>query len=168
MTKLQPRKPRGAGWERILTPLVTRDACGSNSVTYRRSDGTRVCSSLANAELPGEPPAVGPTWMLSVSCNQQRASNAVVRRALRAFRLERADEDNHIPGIIRMFFMPVDPARRSICECKLTEEIVVEPDGFVWTNPHGGRTRPELCRGCEHEAQMRAIGKESSCPIHPK
>ncbi len=70
-----------------------------------------------------------------------------------------AEEDNHEPGNARHFFVPVDKAKRGICECKTTEEVHVEPNGHTWTNP-----RPETgeaCRGCE-----TAHITGNACPIH--
>lgn len=56
------------------------------------------------------------------------------------------DEDNHNPGIARALFCPVEPEYRHACECRITETLVVEPDGYEWSNDE---TKP--CRGCELE-----------------
>jgi hypothetical protein len=79
-----------------------------------------------------------------------------MRRALAAFRMLDAEEDNHIPGRARHVWRPLDPAERVDCECKTTEVTVVEPDGHRWSNRRDGP-----CRGCEG-ASITGI----PCPLH--
>ena len=107
--------------------------------------------------LPGGG-GVGPTWLVTISYRGARPSDAHVELVLRQFRMRDAEEDNHTPGITRSFFMPVDPKWRGVCDCKETEETIVEDDGYEWQNP-----RPEdgRCRGCEYEELFGA-----PCPIH--
>ena len=69
-----------------------------------------------------------------------------------------AEQDNHHPGGACHFFQPVDPARRRDCECKVTEVVVTEPDGYQWTNPSDGP-----CRGCE----LGKLIPSKPCPLHP-
>jgi hypothetical protein len=120
-----------------------------------RSGRVLVTSELATMEYPtggGQ----GPTWLVSVSAKGRRPKPHELRRALRAFGMAGAEEDNHNPGIARHFFLPVDPSKRTDCECKTSEVTVVEADGYRWTNPADGP-----CRGCEFEA---VTGR--SCPLH--
>ncbi len=128
-----------------------------------------VVSTLDMAELPRQNGLIGPQWHISISQaaspQNKRPTFEQVRKALRAFRMVGAEEDNHHPGNARHFFMPVDPASRSACECKEDEEQVMERDGYVWSNPKtplGGsyqhddpeiagfvtRALGEICRGC--------------------
>lgn len=65
------------------------------------------------------------------------------------------DEDNHHPGVARHLFCPVEEQYRNACECKLTETLVVEPDGYEWSNDEAD------CRGC---FLQRLNGLP--CPIH--
>ena len=58
----------------------------------------------------------------------------------------------------RTLFIPVDPAKRGICECKLTEVVVTDEDGYAWTNPAEGEGE---CRGCVHGRMTGA-----PCPFH--
>lgn len=107
---------------------------------------------LSALELVKAPDGQGdeiPQWHISIADVGKRPSPKHVRRALRAFGMVGAEEDNHHPGNARHFWMPVDPARRVACECKEDEAVVVEPDGYRWTNPHEGEGP---CRGCEFAA----------------
>lgn len=98
----------------------------------------------------------GPTWLVSFSLDGERLSGRPLDRALSDFGMSDAEEDNHHPGVARHFFMPVDPAHRVDCECKSDETIIVEADGYTWSNSKDGP-----CRGCELE---RLSGMK--CPIH--
>lgn len=117
----------------------------------------RVISSLIKAELPDRS-GIGLQWLVSVSrAAGRRPAPVDLRRALRAFGMQDAEEDNHHPGNARHFFLVVDPAHRVTCECKVDEETVVEPDGYRWQNSR----EPGACRGCE----LTAITGRP-CPIH--
>jgi hypothetical protein len=103
---------------------------------------------LSSVEMMDFRGALRPQWLVSVSARGRgpasevqrhperfRASDADVVAVLRDFDMERAEEDNHQPGCARMFFLlcdarPDDPQQ---CECKETEEVVVESDGFTWS-----------------------------------
>jgi hypothetical protein len=118
--------------------------------------GFVVTSQLAGMEAPDGSHDVIPTWLVVVSRRGRRATNDEAKRALTAFDMDLALEDNHHPGVGRAFFLPVDPARRRDCECKAGEALVTEPDGFQWSNDVAGP-----CRGCEYR---RSFGLP--CPIH--
>lgn len=153
----QERRP-GPGWERIPIPPASPLAeIGTVSAWQRKR--TCVISALENAELP-DGSGTGPQWHISVSrvagAGNKRPSFVDVRRALHAFDMKGAEEDNHHPGNARHFWVPVDPSKRVGCECKVTETVVTEKDGYQWTNPTDG-----TCRGCELE---RLLGKP--CSIH--
>lgn len=118
----------------------------------------QVISSLQIMDMPDGSGERGPQWHVSVSRQGlRRASNADMERVRKAFKMQQAEEDNHQPGVTRNLMLVCDPARRVTCECKETEEVIREPDGFEWSNP----TDPAKCRGCEHE---RLMGKP--CPLH--
>ena len=116
-------------------------------------------STLVEAELPDGSGRRGPQWHISISRSGKRPSAGDVRKALRSFGLVGAEEDNHHPGVARHFWRPVDPGARVDCECKTTEELIVEPDGYRWTNPTSESGEP--CRGCEH-----VVVTGQPCPIH--
>jgi hypothetical protein len=77
-------------------------------------------------------------FMISVSARGKYATDDEVARALRDFDMQPADEDNHESGAgIRKWFLPCswEPGDPSVCECKATEQTVVEPSGYKWQAP---------------------------------
>jgi len=157
------RTPRDGSWRRIPDPALALDRSLASSMW--RNGQVVVKSSLIMAELPDRS-GVGLQWLISVSRSGKRPKPHEVRRALRAFGMEAAENDAHHPGVARHFFLVVDEAHRVACECKVDEEIIVDRDGYRWTNPVGAREDPSLCRGCEHERLRAAAGRPSPCPIH--
>lgn len=117
----------------------------------------RVISTRVNAKYP-DSDGIGPQDHMSVSQGGHRPAKRALAMALAAFGMTGAEEDNHHPGVARHFWRPVDPAHRVACECKEDEALVVEPDGYVWTNPVEGP-----CRGCWLE-----LLTERPCPIHSR
>lgn len=113
-----------------------------------------VLSELAVAEYP-DGSGEGPQWLVSISAGGKRAKPKQIRRALRAFGMEGAEQDNHHPGNVRNYWRPVDETKRVDCQCK-TDETIDERDGYTWTNPVEGQ-----CRGCELET---LLGRP--CPLH--
>lgn len=75
-----------------------------------------------------------PQWHVSVSSRfaKRRATEDDMRLVRTAFGMQEAEEDNHEPGIARNLWLPVDPARRVSCECKVDEVTFTEPDGHRW------------------------------------
>lgn len=155
IAELQP-KPAARGW-RYVGPWRDRQVL-SGSV-YQRGP-VRVITALEEAEYPDGSRERGPQWHVSISRVGRRPRRKDVARVLRGLGLARVrpEEDNHHPGVARHFWLPVDPDRRVDCECKLTEEIHVEPDGYTWTNPAPGHGP---CRGCEIAPVTGRV-----CPIH--
>ncbi len=154
MTTLEARYPSGGDWRRVATPrglILGTTAWASGEV--------RVLSSLGDLELPGGDGRVGPTWHVSITRRGKRPRDTDVRRALRAFGLVGAEEDNHSPGNARHFFQPVDPAFRGVCECKATEVQMSDPDGYRWSQA----TDPASCSTC----QLHALLGRRPCPLHP-
>ena len=141
---------------------------------WRSPTGIIVSSEKADLQLPGtEGKKVGPTWQLSVSVREwdvrrsRRPTNDEMNLVIKAFDVPAAwDEDNHFPGVTRTLFIPVDPRHRTGCDCKLAEEVIVEGDGYAWTNPRQDGTSP--CRGCELVAFHIVQGRRDPgrCPIH--
>jgi hypothetical protein len=150
VVKLREATPVGNGWKEVP---------GLDQGSAWQRGRVRVISTLDLAEMP-DGNGTGPQWHISISDRGARPDDTLVRRALTSFDMLGAEEDNHHPGNARHFFMPVDPSRRVDCQCKETEETIVEPDGYRWTNP-----RPESgeqCRGCE----MSAWPHGRPCSIH--
>jgi hypothetical protein len=155
---MQEKLPRGAEWQPLPVPRVLWTS-NTLSVSRWQRGAVLVVSALEDAELPGAGGASGPTWHVSISRLGKRPRPRDVAHALRDFGMVGAEQDNHHPGVAQHYFMPVDPAYRSACECKTTEDVIVEADGYTWTNPKLDAV--EGCRGCEFE---RLQGKP--CPIH--
>lgn len=152
----QTRIPRNPTWREASMALGYRAASFTGRAFVRGR--LTVTTSLDNAELP-DGSGVGPQWHIAISGGGVRPTDEQIRRALHDFEMVGAEEDNHHPGIARHFFLVVDPAKRVDCQCKATEDVRVEPDGYSWTNP-----KPETgeeCRGCEWQ---RLFNKP--CPVH--
>lgn len=154
------RPSKLGGWRRLralaaggLLTATTR----AWSAWSRR--GMLALSTLEHAEYPDGSGEVGLQWHVSFSRHDgaRRCSDIEVQQALVSFQLRGAEEDNHHPGVARHFWMPVDPARRVACECKASEVLVEEPDGYRWSNS----ADDEDCRGCE---LAELTGRP--CPIH--
>lgn len=152
------------GFCRVTNPYLSPDL-----TAWESHDHLLVISSCSDMQLPGRPDGeTGPTWLVSVSrldlatMMRGRATDDDMRRVIDAFDMPAFEEDNHFPGISRGLFCPHDPTARVECECKVTETVVVESDGFTWTNPTDGP-----CRGCELVAMRRSIDAAPGvCPIH--
>lgn len=156
-SELRPRLP---GWEELSSKGADPElVANAIAISFWQKGTTCVISALEDAEYP-DGVGHGPQWHVSVShLGRSRPRPHEIRRTLRAFGIaEIKEEDNHHPGNARHFFVPVDPAKRVTCQCKLDEDVIVEPDGYAWTNPKDGP-----CRGCELQ---RLTGKP--CPLHPK
>lgn len=152
------RRPCLPGWEQRPTDGLPRNLVAkAHGVSAWQYGPTCVLSALVDAELPDKS-GTGPTWHISVSRMGKRPKDHDLRRALRAFQMQEAEEDNHHPGNARHFFLSVDPAHRTDCECKETEDRLTEPDGYRWQNPKPGHGE---CRGCE---LAQVTGRP--CPIH--
>lgn len=124
-------------------------------------DGLLITSGCHSAPLPGTDGTIGPQWLVAVSRRgrgreNRRASDDDVRRVVTAFAMPAFDEDNHHPGIARHLWCPHDAAAQRACECKISETLIVEPDGYQWTNDDS-----QPCRGCEYE---KLLGMP--CTIH--
>jgi hypothetical protein len=151
---LRERRPRkGSHWVEVGGPTI-----GDCPVSYWKRSGVTVISTLELAALPGQPDRIGLQWHVSASYKADRPSAEHVRRALRDFGMPGAALDNHEPGIAQHYWLVVDPADRRDCDCKESEAVLVEPDGYTWTNPHDSAE----CRGCAYEASTGI----RRCPLH--
>jgi hypothetical protein len=150
---VRERRP-GTGWTQHTPPAPNTGALASSCWT---KGPILVISELVLAELP-DGSGIGEQWLVSVSRRGKRPKPHDVRKALRAFGMVGAEQDNHHPGVAHHYWRPVDPERRVDCECKADERIVTDADGYQWTTPVDGP-----CRGCELEG---LTGKP--CPLHPK
>lgn len=137
MSAILTERAPGPGWTCNGYVSATRG-------THYQRGAIRVISSLIEADLP-DGSGVGWQWHVSVSTNGKRPHHRHLACALREFGMIGAEEDNHHPGNARHFWKPVDAKHRVACECKVDEQIVVDPDGYQWTNPRpetGAKGRP--------------------------
>lgn len=106
---------------------------GSATARWVHLDGSVACSSVDDC---GE----GPEYHVSLSRGNRRLSVHDAKDILLGFetpfKFEQWDEDNHLPGIARHYWCPVDPDRRRPCDCKAFEEPIEEGD-YIWRkDPH--------------------------------
>jgi hypothetical protein len=148
------RRPSGSGWAQVVAPVAFRAMYEHGSAwTYGK---ITVLSHLSDMERPGTS-VPGPTWLISITRRGQRPTASDVRKALRAFSMTGAEEDNHGSGNARSFFLVVDPTLRGACECKTAESVIVEGDGYTYSVDDD----PEKCGGCDME-KLRG----RPCPRH--
>lgn len=162
------RPNKASGWREMIgidLAALNKDISAlSLSVWHRR--GVFVISTLEMAEAPDGGKDVIPQWHVSISTRLggvvRRSTDQECRQVAACFGVAGAEEDNHHPGIARHYWMPMDPKRRVDCECKVTETVVTDPDGYRWSNS----TDPADCRGCELEATLAREAIDRPCPIH--
>jgi hypothetical protein len=151
----EKRPPPHSGWLEVQTPAILIQQLKPLAVSTWISGPLRVISSLVLADAP-DGSGVTEQWHISLTRKAKRPHPTDVRRSLRAFGLVGAEEDNHHPGNARHFWRPVDASKRVDCECKETDTVVVEKDGYTFSTPADGP-----CSGCQFEG---LTGKR--CPLH--
>lgn len=144
------RRPRGPGWVRDRSYAPPPGAyVDAPERWYYAPYGVATLVAVTSIDRVEER---GPTWHVSVSalCRDglgfapMHASDEQLALAREAFRMQRAEEDNHAladgrsPGVARHLFMEVDPSKRSLCECKTTEVVETLPDGYSYSRPRSG------------------------------
>jgi hypothetical protein len=151
------RRPRSHRWDQApVLPALAEDPRMLKISGWRRGR-LYVVSALELAEAPDGSKETIPQWHLSVSRSGVRCNLDEVQATLRDFDMVTAEQDNHHPGVARHYWLPVDPARRVDCECKEGERLVVDPDGYPWSND----ADPAKCRGCEIQRLMGRL-----CLLH--
>lgn len=152
------KAPRpGLGWRYVA---AFEGAPGMTVEGHRWARGTLlVISALEMAHLP-DGSGTGLQWHVSISRSGRRPRQGDVDLMLEHFGMAEAEEDNHEPGIARKFWLPVDPEKRVDCECKESEDLVMDEDGVTWSNPAPG-VGP--CRGCALE---RTTSGARKCTLH--
>lgn len=86
----------------------------------------------------------GPEYHISISKNGGRCDSQEAKWVLKQFKLDGAEEDNHVPhGMVRNFWRTVaEPLIGEECPCKATETAIKEEKGdFIW------REAPKARRG---------------------
>lgn len=134
---IQPKQPNGKGWHAATwwrkPPQLALLGYPVQAWEHRET-GLFVLSAVEVANEPGQP-QLGPEYHLSISRNGGRCPGNVAKAVLRAFGLEDAKEDNHVPsGFVRNFWRPVaDHLSGYECPCVEDEPAMREDKGdFVW------------------------------------
>ena len=129
LKKIDPRSPQPNGDAWRLESCFTFDG----DTIHRWVNGTIIaCASRHAAVESKTSKLLVPSFHLSISNSGQRASDDVIRGVLADFMLEGAEEDNHSSGVARHFWLDEGRSVQPECECKKTEETVIEPDGYRW------------------------------------
>ncbi len=124
---MTPKNPSSPMWKPIKTPPVLETKARS-----WKCGGLLVISAIDQMRSPVDKEADVPTWHVSVSRLQSVVSDKDLAFVRKTFSMQDAEEDNHEPGRARHLFLTVEPEHRAECECNVTEETYVEPDGHRW------------------------------------
>ena len=135
--KPDPRSPQPKGNSWRLESCFTVDG---GDVIHRWFNGDIVvCASRHAGVESHKTKLIVPSVQVSVSIiGGPRPNNDVVRSVLADFNLEGAEEDNHSSGIARHFWLDEGRTIQPECDCKATEETIIEPDGYQWQRERGG------------------------------
>lgn len=126
-------QPKGNAW-------ALRSCFSVNGeIVHKWANGAIIaCASWHTGATSKNTGLIVATRQVSVSVADDRPSDDVVRGVLADFGIEGAEEDNHSSGVARHFWLDEGQTVQPECECKATEETVVEPDGYRWQRPKGG------------------------------
>lgn len=135
---IKPLEPKGDGW-RCLGRVPPQFTMGYEGYYWLHDE--RRLSVMSCVEVANDPDDIdkGPEYHVSitrfVNHSPARCDRNDARFAIKAFGLEGADEDNHVPGgKARNYWMPVaESLRGHVCPCKDEEPAMVEDKGdYVW------------------------------------
>lgn len=132
---IKPKEPTGLGWVRGPQAPARLIFGFEGHYWFYPQQGIAVISALEVARDPEDVIDKGPEYHISISKNGGRCSRNEARFVLKAFAMEDADEDNHVPGgFVRNFWMPVaEKYIGHVCPCKDEEPAIIEDKGdFVW------------------------------------
>lgn len=131
---ITPRAPRGKGWRCTgLSPRFFNN--GFEAYAWEHTEENFYVISAV--EVPNRDR--GPEYHISVSKQTRFGADRCTRNEAKfvrkAFGMEDAEEDNHVPnGVVRNFWLPVNQSLiGSECPCKDTEQAFRENKGdYVW------------------------------------
>lgn len=129
---VQPKKPSGSKWVQLDYQGFT----GYPTMMFRHKTSKLCVISAVEvaSDAPGHEPIC--SYHISMTKNGKRRTRPEETRfILRAFDMEDANEDNHVPGgIARNFWRPVnDNMADHVCPCQDSEPAIREDKGsFVW------------------------------------
>jgi hypothetical protein len=133
---IKPLRPNGDPWVRMQD--IPESSLGYESQAWMNTAlGLYVISAV---EVAQDKDGIdrGPEYHISISKAGERLRRCDSHEAqyvLRAFGLDGAEEDNHVPnGIVRNFWRTVaEPMIGLECACKADEPAIAEDKGdFVW------------------------------------
>jgi hypothetical protein len=140
---VQPKRPSGKGWARLPDPPYAV-SLGYPCERWVHESGVQ-CFSAVEVAKDDDGIDRGPEYHLSMSMFTPHGAVRVRRQdakwVLRAFGLEDAEEDNHVPGgIARNWWRPVADRLSGLeCKCKDSEPAIREDKGdYVWRAAPGG------------------------------
>ena len=117
----QRRKPQGSGWRMVDI---------NENWTAWKKGGVYALSSVIEVEDEHQP--LHWEWMISFSYMGQRVlTNKELKKPIKDFCAEGFEEDNHEKGIVRKFFMAVEPKYRVPCPCK--DEIIITEGEYSYS-----------------------------------
>ena len=135
MNVISPKKPKGKNWH----------DCGEMNPDFNlgygghlwKLEGITVISSVETVHDPDDmPERNGPYYHISISRGPGvRCNSKDFKVVCRAFGMQDAKEDNHVPGgFVRNFWLPVNEnIVGTVCPCKEHEPAIKEDKGdFVW------------------------------------
>lgn len=129
-------RPQGPGWREV--PGGNRYSFGFPCRAYFHDKTGLFVMSAVEVVKDGKLNK-GPEYHISVSrqtmAGPTRCDSNAAKWALDQFKLDGAEEDNHVPsGVVRNFWRPVATDLIGLeCECKAEEPAVREDKGdFVW------------------------------------
>lgn len=145
------RPGKVSGWREIIGARGRAMVAFVDSLPDAKSAwirrGVTVISALELAEAPDGTKQTIPQHHISIGhADGRRPTDIEVKQARACFGMSEAEEDNHSPGVARHLWLPCDPRRRVSCECKATEEVITESDGYTYSQERG------TCAGCELDA----------------
>lgn len=135
---IKPLRPSGPHWRR-LPNLPPRYTMGYDHEVWRHD--IWLIGVISAVEVASDKDGIdrGPEYHLSISKHQsgtpRRCTTQEALATLKAFGLEGAEEDNHVPhGLVRNFWRTVaDPLIGLQCACKDEEPAIVEDKGdYIW------------------------------------
>jgi len=129
-------RPQGPGWREI--PGAQKYSFGFPCRSYLHDKTGLFVMSAVEVAKDGKIDK-GPEYHISISrqtmAGPVRCDSNAAKWVLDQFKLDGAEEDNHVPGgVVRNFWRPVALSLVGLeCECKAEEPAVVEDKGdFIW------------------------------------
>lgn len=131
---IKPKTPTGVGWESLgQTPQMFTMGYAGETWVYQRQQIVVISAVEVATDTDGS--SKGPEYHVSISRAGGRCTRNEARFVQKAFGMQDAEEDNHVPnGYVRNFWLPVAEHLTGLeCKCKATEPVMREDKGdFEW------------------------------------